>query len=68
VKFSMRFRGREVMYVELGKEKFNTIIERLADVSVVEEQSPMRGSYVYIILTPSKAGQKPPAKPGQPAR
>lgn len=63
VKFSMRFRGREAMYVDLGRQKFDNIIERLSDISVVEEKSPMRGSYIYIVLNPVKPGQKP-AKPG----
>jgi len=35
VKFSMRFRGREVMYVDLGVEKFEEIIQELKDVAVV---------------------------------
>ncbi len=54
VKFSMRFRGREVMYTELGIEKFNEIIESLADIATVDERSPERGRQIYIVLAPQK--------------
>ncbi len=64
VKFSMRFRGREAMYLDLGREKFDTIVERLSDISVVEERSPVRGSYIYIVLIPLKPGQKAAKAPG----
>jgi len=54
VKFSMRFRGREVMYLELGLEKFEEIISKLSDVSTVDERSPARGRQIYIVLAPTK--------------
>ncbi|MCB0330499.1 MAG: translation initiation factor IF-3, partial [Bdellovibrionales bacterium] len=54
VKFSMRFRGREVMYLELGLEKFEEIIGELSDVADVDERSPARGRQIYVVLTPSK--------------
>lgn len=54
VKFSMRFRGREVMYMELGLEKFEEIISKLSDVSTVDERSPARGRQIYIVLAPTK--------------
>jgi translation initiation factor IF-3 len=55
VKFSMRFRGREVMYLDLGVEKFQEIIEALKEVAEVDEKSPARGRQIYIILAPVKA-------------
>lgn len=58
VKFSMRFKGREVMFINLGQEKFNEIIQRLADCSVVDERSPPQGKQMYILLAPSKANVK----------
>lgn len=54
VKFSMRFRGREIMYLELGIVKFEEIIEALKDVSTVDERSPARGRQIYIVLAPLK--------------
>jgi translation initiation factor IF-3 len=58
VKFSMRFRGREIMYVDLGNEKFESIIQSLADVASVDERSPLGGRQIYIVLAPTKAAAK----------
>ena len=55
VKFSMRFRGREAQYLDLGREKFDVIRERLADIAVVDEKSPIAGRQIYIVFAPSKA-------------
>ena len=54
VKFSMRFRGREVMYANLGDEKFNEIVERLADIAAIDERSPTGGRQMHIVLAPKK--------------
>ena len=54
VKFSMKFRGREAMHLGLGKEKFDLITQRLADVAVVDERSPIAGRQIYIVFTPQK--------------
>ena len=54
VKFSMRFRGREIAYLNLGAEKFDLIVERLADVAVVDERSPVFGRTMYIVFAPQK--------------
>jgi len=64
VKFSMRFRGREVMYVDLGVEKFEEIIQELKDVAVVDERSPARGRQIHIVLAPSKTPSKSTKKKG----
>jgi translation initiation factor IF-3 len=53
VKFSMKFKGREVAYSSLGAEKFEKIASGLADISVVEEKSPL-GRQMHIVLAPSK--------------
>ena len=58
VKFSMRFKGREIMYVDLGVEKFNEIIKALEDCSVVDERSPQSGRQLHIVLAPMKPGAK----------
>ena len=59
VKFSMRFKGREIMYVDLGVKKFDEIIGLLADCSIVDERSPAQGRQLHITLAPLKAGAKP---------
>lgn len=54
VKFSMRFRGREIVYQDLGQEKFGEIVAALADVSEIDERSPSHARQIYIILAPKK--------------
>lgn len=54
VKFSMRFKGREAMYVNLGVEKLNEITEALSDISVIDDQSKMQGNSIYITYAPAK--------------
>ncbi len=54
VKFSMRFRGRESMYVNLGREKLALITKRLADVAKIEESSPLMGQTLYVVYGPLK--------------
>jgi translation initiation factor IF-3 len=54
VKFSMRFKGREIAYVDLGVQKFNEIATRLADVATVDERSPAYGRQIHIVFAPSK--------------
>lgn len=55
VKFSMRFRGREAQYLDLGREKFEVIKSRLADIAVVDDKSPISGRQIHITFAPSKA-------------
>ena len=55
VKFSMRFKGREAMYLELGKVKFDEIIDKLKDVAIVDERSPTYGRQIHVTLAPAKA-------------
>jgi len=57
VKFSMRFRGREAQYLDLGREKFETIKTRLADIAVVDDKSPISGRQIHITFAPAKAAQ-----------
>ncbi len=55
VKFVMRFKGREAMYIDLGREKFHQIEERLKDVATVDERSPLFGRQIHITFAPAKA-------------
>ena len=55
VKFVMRFKGREAMYIDLGKVKFDQIVERLSDVAVIDDRSPAMGRQIHITFAPSKS-------------
>lgn len=54
VKFSMRFRGREIAYVNLGNEKFMQIAEALKDIATIDEKSPTEGKQMHIVFAPVK--------------
>ena len=66
VKFSMRFQGREAMHINLGREKFDLIVEKLADVAEIDERSPTAGRQIYIVFRPKKStpAPKPPKQEG----
>lgn len=53
VKFSMRFKGREKAFATLGQEKLQGIVAELADISNVDELSPLNRSQMHIILSPN---------------
>ncbi len=54
VKFSMRFRNREAMFMDLGEEKFKLITERLSDIAIVDEKSPLAGRQIFITFAPGR--------------
>lgn len=66
VKFSMRFRGREIAYLDLGRKKFDSIAERLSDVATVDERSPTAGRMIHIVFAPLKK-KAAPAAPKSPS-
>ena len=53
VKVSMRFKGREKAFTNLGKEKLEKIVEQLSDISELDELNSKSRSVMHIILTPS---------------
>lgn len=55
VKFEMRFKGREVVYQDLGRETFKQIIKMLEDVAIVEELTPLMGSKMILNLAPKSS-------------
>lgn len=50
VKFTMRFRGREVAHQEVGMEVFNRIKEELAGLCKIESQPRMEGRQMIMIV------------------
>ena len=51
VKFTVRFRGREMNYIKQGEEVLNNIITLLEDVSVSEKKPVLEGKNMFIILS-----------------
>jgi translation initiation factor IF-3 len=69
VKFLLRFRGREMAYQNLGREKLMGVCDALKDCAIPEGEPRMEGRMMGIVLAPSrkKAAAKPagaPAKEG----
>ncbi len=52
VKFTVKFRGREMQHTELGKELMNRIIEETKDVAKVESQPKFEGRQMVMIIQP----------------
>jgi translation initiation factor IF-3 len=54
VKVRIRFRGREVDYVDLALQDLKEVAEELAEFSTVEVPPAMEGKSVLMVLAPSK--------------
>ena len=52
VKFTVKFRGREMQHTELGKELMNRIIEETKDIAKVESQPKFEGRQMVMIIQP----------------
>jgi translation initiation factor IF-3 len=53
VKFSLRFRGREMAHTDIGHEILNTITEKLGDVAVVEQKPQLQSRVLSLVLAPN---------------
>ena len=51
VKFTVRFRGRELNNIKAGEVVLNKFIEDLSDISTVEKKPFLEGKTMFIILT-----------------
>ena len=72
VKFTVRFRGREIFHPDIGREMLEQMAEELRDVATVEQRPLMEGRALSLMLAPSaklaaSAKPKPPREPKQPA-
>jgi translation initiation factor IF-3 len=68
VKFLLRFRGREMAYQNLGREKLMGVCDALKDVAIAEGTPRMEGRMMGILLAPSRkrAAAKPVSKDAAP--
>ncbi len=63
VQFTLRFRGREMAHVEMGKEIFEIIKASLIDVSKIEREPRLEGRRLVMILSPSTERTRSTRKP-----
>jgi translation initiation factor IF-3 len=66
VKFLLRFRGREMAYQNLGRDKLMGVCDALKDVAAAEGSPRMEGRMMGILLAPTRkrSAAKPAAKDG----
>ena len=50
VKFTVRFRGRELNNVKLGEEVLNKFAEELSEISNIEKKPHLEGKSMFLIL------------------
>ncbi|HAA04410.1 MAG TPA: translation initiation factor IF-3 [Syntrophobacteraceae bacterium] len=51
-KVTMLFRGREIVYVDLGMKILDRVLEALQDEAVVEQKPKMEGRNLVMVLAP----------------
>ena len=54
VKFNLRFRGREMSYVDLGAAVLNRAKTDLSDIAKAEQEPKLDGRQMTLVLAPSK--------------
>lgn len=54
VKVDMRFRGRLITRIDVGKEILNDFIEKTSDIGIVEKQPILEGNTMSMVLAPKK--------------
>jgi len=54
VKADMRFRGRLITRLEVGRKVMNSFIEQLNEISIVEKYPKLEGNIMSVVLTPKK--------------
>jgi translation initiation factor IF-3 len=58
VKVRIRFRGREIDYLDLALVDLKEVAEELSDVATVEQAPALEGKSMLMLLAPSKTGKK----------
>lgn len=54
VKVSLRFRGREMAHVNVGKQILDSFYEKLGDIAVVDKPAKLEGRSMVMFLTEKK--------------
>ena len=54
VKVSMRFRGREMAHVNVGRQILDSFYEKLEDIAVVDKPAKLEGRSMVMFITEKK--------------
>ncbi len=60
VKVRIRFRGREIDYLDIALSDLKEVAEELSDISSVEQAPALEGRSMLMILAPTTKGKKKP--------
>ena len=58
VQFTMLFRGREMMHLDLAVEKFNSIVAELSDLGKVEMAPKKMGRRMTMVMAPDQSHKR----------
>ena len=58
VKLTIRFKGREMAFVDLGNKQIDRVIEDTKDLGKVESKPKMEGRTLFMVLSPLKKPEK----------
>ena len=54
VKFTIRFRGREIVHQNIGRDKLNYIIKQLEGLITANPATSLEGKFLSMIVSPTK--------------
>ncbi|HCY06994.1 MAG: translation initiation factor IF-3 [Erysipelotrichaceae bacterium] len=54
VKVDMRFRGRMITRLEVGKQVMNEFIDAMSDITTVDRRPKLEGNIMSVVMTPKK--------------
>jgi len=52
VKFNLRFKGREMAYLEMGHNVLKKVMAALADIAIIEASPKLEGKQLFALLAP----------------
>jgi len=58
VRVRIRFRGREITYPDIGRQRLDRIAEELKDIAIVEQRPNMEGNTMLMVLAPNSTKKK----------
>ena len=65
VKFTLRFRGREIFHPDIGLSMLDRMADDLRDIAVVEQKPMMEGRVLSLLLAPSTKTRQQGSKAAQ---
>jgi len=54
VKVNMLFRGREIVYADLGRKLMEQVRERVEEIGQVEQEPKLEGRHMTMVIAPKK--------------